>query len=333
MDLINSTSLRAALFTGFTGPNQAAGTIVARATHRLATDDTLTPSPSAWPVLTEPLWTEVGTFPSDMVPGHPGCDLVVTGTLRSDVNVKTIRISFTAGTFSTELDVFGDRVWQAQGDDLVPSDPQPFQEMPLTWTRAFGGKSEYEGAETPYVLNAQGRGYYLKREQAEGKPLPNLEWPDQHVKRWDDRPLPGCFAPVVDPLTWNIADVAIAANKAADDQGRDAILAKAEEQCALSACQPRLIAPSIHPDDEVRLVNLTGKPIHFRVPKGLPIARIEPGTEPFESILRISAMFILLAQRLVVITYRTEFQYPYERRKKRIATLRFNELAQDEKRR
>jgi hypothetical protein len=333
VDLINSTSLRAALFTGFSGPNEAVGTIVARATHRLASDGTLTSSPSAWPILTEALWTEVGTFPSDMVPEHPGCDLVVTGTVRSDVNVKTVRISVTAGTFSTDIEVIGDRIWQARGDDLVPSEPQPFQEMPLTWAHAFGGSSDYEGTEAPYILNAHGRGFYLKREQAEGKPLPNLEWPDQRIKKWDDRPLPACFAPVIDPMTWNLADIAIAAKNAPDDQTRDAIIASAHERCAISACQPRLIAPAIHPEDEVRLVNLCAKPIHFRIPKGLPVVRVEPGTEPFDANLRISAVFVLLAQQLVVITYRKEFQYPYERRKKRRATLLFNQINPDDRKR
>jgi hypothetical protein len=333
VDLINSTSLRAALFTGFSGPDDGVGTIIARATHRLASDSGLTPSPSAWPILTEPLWTEVGTFPSDMVPGHAGCDLVITGTVRRDAKVTSIRVSVVAGTFSAELDVIGDRVWQVQGGELVPSNPQPFQEMPLTWTHAFGGVSDYEGTEAPYVLNEKGRGFYLQRHQAEGKPLPNLEWPDQRITRWDDRPLPACFAPVVQPMTWNLADVAIAAKNAPDENARDAVIANAHERCAISACQPRMIAPSIRPADEVRIENIGTSPIHFQVPKGLPVVRVEPGTGSFEEKLDISAIFVLLAQQLVVITYRKEFHYTYERRKKRRAILLFNEAAQNDGRR
>jgi hypothetical protein len=325
VDLINATSLRAALFTGFSGPTDAIGTVVARATHRFGNDNTLAPSPNAWPIFTEPLWTEVGTFPSDMVPGHPGCDLVLTGTVRSEKPVKRLHVSFKAGTFATKIEVFGDRVWQVRGDELVPGEPQPFQEMPLTWAQAFGGTSDYEGIEAPYVLNAKGRGFYLQKPQAEGKPLPNLEWPDQLITKWDDRPLPACFAPVVDPMTWNLADVAIAAKNAPDEDARDDIIANAHEHCALSACQPRMIAPSIEPGDEIRIEHIGPEPIHFRLPAGSPIVRVSPGTEAFDVPLRMTAIFILLAQKLVVITYRTEFHYLYERRKKRTATLLWND--------
>lgn len=324
VDLINSTSLRAALFTGFSGPTDGIGTVVARSTHRIS-NNALASSASAWPVFTEPLWTEVGTFPSDMVPSHPGCDLVLTGTVRCKSKITHLRASFQAGVFAAEIDVFGDRVWQSRGDDLVPSEPEPFQEMPLTWAHAFGGASDYEGVEAPYVLNAKGRGFYLKREQAEGKPLPNLEWPDQHITKWDDRPLPACFAPVVDPMSWNLADIAIAAKNASNDEARDAIIGSAHERCALSACQPRMIAPLVQPGDEIRIEHVEPEPIHFRVPQGLPTVRVEPGTGSFDVPLRISAIFVLLAQQLVVITYRTEFQYVYERRKKRKATLLLND--------
>lgn len=320
VDLINSTSLRATLFTGFSGPTDAVGTVVARATYRLA-DEGMLPSPSAWPILIEPLWTEVGTFPSDMVPGHPGCDIVVTGTVRREKPVTHVKIAVTAGAFSAELDAFGDRVWREQGEELVASEPQPFTEMPLIWARAFGGVSEYEGMEAPHILNKQGRGFYMRSEQAVGKPLPNLEWPDQRITKWDDRPLPACFGPVVDPLSWSLADISIEAKNAPDDQARDALLSSVHERCAISACQPRMIAPALRPGDEVTIENIELKPVRFRVPSDGLVVRVEPGTGSFEAQLGISAIFVLLAQRLVVITYRTEFRYVYERRKRRRAIL------------
>jgi hypothetical protein len=61
--------------------------------------------------------------------------------------------------------------------------------------------------------------------------------------------------------------------------------------------------------------------------------RVEPGTGSFEEKLSISAIFVLLAQQLVVITYRTEFNYVYERRKKRRAILLFDEATQNDGRR
>jgi hypothetical protein len=324
VDLINPTSLRAALFTGFLGPTAAVGTVVARATFRLGDDGGLLPSASGWPILLEPLWTEVGTFPSDMVPGHAGCALVATGVLRREEPVTSARVTVKAGAFLAELDVVGDRVWQARGEELVASEPEPFTEMPLAWTRAFGGASDYEGTEAPYVLNAKGRGFYLKREEAAGKPLPNLEWPDQRISKWDDRPLPGCFGPVVDPVTWYLADVSIDAKKAkeaGDEAAFDEILLTAHERCAISACQPRMIAPEVRPSDELSVEGVDARPVRFRVPAALPVVRVEPGTGSFEAPLAVSGIFLLLSQRLVVMTYRTKFEYPYERRKRRRAIL------------
>lgn len=320
MDLINSTSLRAALFTGFTGPTDAVGTVVARRTYRLA-DDGIQPNPSGWPILTEPLWTEVGTFASDMVPGHPGCDIVITGTVRREKPVTTTKVAVKAGAFSAEMHIFGDRMWREHGEHLVASEPLPFTEMPLTWARAFGGVSDYEGMEAPHVLNKLGRGFYLRREQAVGKPLPNLEWPDQRITKWDDRPMPACFGPVVDPLSWNLADVGNAAKDAPDEEARDILLATFHERCAISASQPRMISPALRPEDEVVLENLEPKPVRFRIPSDVLTVRVEPGTQSFEAQLAISALFVLLTQRLVVMTYRTDFRYVYERRKRRRAIL------------
>src|SRR5215470_12420689 len=88
-------------------------------------------------------------------------------TRRTTVKVESGRISH-------HVAVFGDRVWRKSPKGLIPSEPEPFVEMPLANDRAFGGKVLLEGLEIPHPHNPAGRGFYLSEGEAEGKPLPNL---------------------------------------------------------------------------------------------------------------------------------------------------------------
>lgn len=87
------------------------------------------------------------------------------------------RVRVRLGAVDRSFYVFGDRHWQLTG----PTDPQPFEEMPLTWSRAFGGPS--------FARNPLGKG----AEKVEGRqPLPNVESPKQLVGSPGDRPEPAC---------------------------------------------------------------------------------------------------------------------------------------------
>jgi hypothetical protein len=85
-----------------------------------------------------------------------------------------------------ELWVVGDRFWQ----NGVPSEPVPFDVMPVTWDRAFGGEG--------YVPNPVGRGINpVKLEDGETAiPLPNVEFPKKLVISPGERPVPASFAPI-----------------------------------------------------------------------------------------------------------------------------------------
>jgi hypothetical protein len=182
LELLNQTLAAARLFTGFTNPTSGVAALVVRRTYRIGDDGALLPSDEPWPIFSEPLQTDVGVFPSDMTPAHAGCDLVIAGIARSAEPVTSVAVSAAVGAFSTRLQIIGHRVWQGRDGDLVPGEPEPFTEMPLGWAAAYGGVSDHEGMPAPYPLNAEGKGFYLKREQAKGRPLPNLEWPHAPIR-------------------------------------------------------------------------------------------------------------------------------------------------------
>jgi uncharacterized protein YjbI with pentapeptide repeats len=79
--------------------------------------------------------------------------------------------------------VMGDRYW----DRSRVSEPLPFEKMPLTWQRAYGGAD--------FNANVQGMGRAV--EQGFQR-LPNIELPDQRIVRKDQ---------VVTPAGWSAMDV------------------------------------------------------------------------------------------------------------------------------
>ncbi|MFO0617687.1 MAG: DUF2169 domain-containing protein [Polyangiaceae bacterium] len=84
------------------------------------------------------------------------------------------------------LRVVGDRTWGAIG----PSEPTPFDRMPVDWEHAFGGeKSDW---------NLAGKGLAPLELPGGEKihPLANIEDPARPVTSKLDRPKPACFGPV-----------------------------------------------------------------------------------------------------------------------------------------
>ena len=97
------------------------------------------------------------------------------------------------------LRVSGDRVWGAGG----PSAPEPFTRMPLVYERAFGGVDRQvarsrSATGTGAIRSA--RGFAVTRDNLDGVPLPNIEYPDELIASWDDRPRPAGFGADRQPL-------------------------------------------------------------------------------------------------------------------------------------
>jgi uncharacterized protein YjbI with pentapeptide repeats len=88
------------------------------------------------------------------------------------------------------LFVFGDRRWRLG----FQSDPEPFESMPITWSRALGGPG--------FDRNPIGRGIGTTAIDGEElRLLPNIEQRDDVVAAPSDRPDPAGFLPF--DLTWS----------------------------------------------------------------------------------------------------------------------------------
>lgn len=118
-------------------------------------------------------------------------ELLVTGKGYPPAGAPAIacRVRVSLGPIDKTLALIGDRRW-VRG---VPSEPEPFSEMPITYERAFGGAG--------YSPNPVGKG--LAPVAGEGgpvHPLPNVEDPRYLVRSPADRPTPAGLGPY--GLTW-----------------------------------------------------------------------------------------------------------------------------------
>lgn len=141
----------------------------------------LLPEPELWEAVGE----DLGAVPIDAgLPKSRG-EVLLTGKAYAPGGepATTVPVRMRVGDVDKTIYVVGDREWR----DGVPTPPEPFTEMELTWERAFGGP-EYEA-------NPLGRGM----PDEEPRRLPNLELPGEMVDAEGDRPPPVCFGPV-DPM-------------------------------------------------------------------------------------------------------------------------------------
>lgn len=127
---------------------------------------------------------------SDLTLGKPGTDVLLTGTARAPGGrpVAWMDVSLVLGPVRKIVRVIGERAW----DRGAATPPRPFERMPLTWERAFGGG---DGGETD-ERNPVGRGFASADRPDDGAPLPNLEDPFHPLRAWGDAPPPAAFAPV-----------------------------------------------------------------------------------------------------------------------------------------
>jgi hypothetical protein len=111
--------------------------------------------------------------------------------------VRELDAGFRVGPVSKLVRVFGERVWNSTG----PSEPEPFQRLPMIFEHAFGGGLERNGEPGPDTdwRNPVGRGVVPSSHRSPER-LPNIERPDQLLSRPADRPLPAGLGPL--PAHW-----------------------------------------------------------------------------------------------------------------------------------
>ena len=135
-------------------------------------------------------------YDGDLVLTKTATDILVAGQAHAPGGrpVSQLDVGFRVGPVQKLLRVFGDRVWYSTG----PSSPEPFLKIPLVYERAFGGadqKSAHPDRDWEW-RNPVGTGFAVSRDNLVGRPVPNVEYPDEPIKEWNDRPRPAGFGAI-----------------------------------------------------------------------------------------------------------------------------------------
>jgi len=209
MDLINATGLQAGYTLGmepsgreylvvavkgtFTIPAPGREPELAKAQLPLVEADTFTGKPG----LSAPV------YEADYPLRKPRCDVLLLGSAYAPEGKPTerVQVGLKLGPINKTFQVVGDRLWQV-GNSIRPgSHIRPFERMPISYDRAFGGVDNYHSdpsRHSTYRLNPVGRGYHaeLKRALVDGTPMPNTETIREPVKKPDRNYRPMAFGPV-----------------------------------------------------------------------------------------------------------------------------------------
>jgi len=196
--LFNDTVLAADVYGWDLDPPRDCFTIVAKATADLVVDDVARLRSESDPLRDETEDPSQRALPPDRVPFKLRADVLLLGhayPAEPDAREGVAALSIGAGeqVLERELLVFGDRFWQPALAGFEPSLPEPFYQVALDFSSAFGGPD--------FALNPLGIGLHESMRDAPGPlRLAQLEDPQHRIRTPRQRPAPACFAPI--PLSW-----------------------------------------------------------------------------------------------------------------------------------
>ncbi len=314
MELRNSTPFPARLLRCQQAEDAPVhGALVVKATFRRESGQWV-PVPEQVPLIDAPLPTAFGTFHGDNFMQKDGVDLCVMGTVRPSRPRRAIELGLSVGRGVSSLVVYGDRKWVRAGHlGLKPSDPQPFQELPLSYERAYGGKTTYDHEEVVFADNPVGRGYHLADVDAVDQPLANIESAaGPPVRAWSDRPVVAGWGPY--PCFWGL-------------RAREAVT---PGEAVLPCVSPRL-NNNAHPDlilstlpdaAEVRISGLRAAELVVPVPRLSARFEVAVGGAVIAApTLKVDGVFVWADAGHVTVTGRALFMYPFRRGEVRGARL------------
>lgn len=335
MKLTNNTPFPSVLEMGSTTDNEQLGTVACKISCQWGDDGTLFPVPDAamWPVARAPEHYEGVLLLPDADYRREGIDVLVFGDAVAPGGqaVQQMRVGVASGRFVRQFDVIGDRQWVQPHPEAAwqLSAPEAFERMGLGCDRAFGGSALFGGGSHPFSMNPQGRGYALDAAALSGVTLPNLERIDRRIAQWSDQPVPACFhkppggllLPAAGPDSWEEAA------GGADPMRLSQVLLKHSFQqappdfvCSRGALGPRLTLKGFDASGMQHIA----LPPEVASPQQGPVAYVEVGKLRSMFPLRISSVVVLVARRMLVITFAASFRYWMRAQETRRAVLQWH---------
>jgi hypothetical protein len=127
----------------------------------------------------------------------PQTDVVMIGHAHAPhAGATTVDVGIRVGPVQKLARVTGNRLLARRGGTAVISPPQPFEEIPLLYERAFGGwdRTDEDPQNHSYdPRNPVGTGFRQAGRPEDEFPLPNIEDPAQPFRSYGERPAPAGF--------------------------------------------------------------------------------------------------------------------------------------------
>jgi len=310
MKLTNRTALSAAMFRGEPRPEQMLAIIVVKTTHACAPTGLGPPLPDTPAPTAATTTTPLGDIPGDAVPYRPGTDIWVLGHAHTPRPVQAMTVTLEIGPVRRTLLVVGDRRWRADG---TFSEPEPFERMPLSYARAYGGRFTDDAAAHVYPDNPEGRGF-VPHAGGVGTLLPNIEWPDDRVTTWRCRPQIAGFAPVGGAAPMHVARSVV--------RDPEAPAGFRLGPAWFSSAHPRLILGALAPHTRVQLGGAGQEGgLAFTLPPAPARLVVVLGGRRHPLPLALDTIGIFADEGRVSLSWRASFRYALRRHEARAAVL------------
>jgi hypothetical protein len=175
--------------------------VVVKATFDVGTDGSTRIANEQLPVLqmgkhvSEPGKSSLA-YEGDLFGVKTGTDVLVKGCAWTPVGkpVPAVDVDVNVGPIRKRLRIVGDRLWERNlMGALVPSPARLFEQMPIQYERAYGGWDRASAEPADYRLdprNPVGTGFATSLDHSQGMRLPNIEYHNQIIRSWKDRPDP-----------------------------------------------------------------------------------------------------------------------------------------------
>lgn len=324
MKFVNHSPFAAALLRSV-GEDDARmfNNLIVRARFQLGPDGLEPASSAAQPedIRREAVEDQVfGRLEPDQVFPRRGTDLIIHAHARPTPGEPASLVELRAGPYAERLAVSGERRWLSRAGQIFASDPAPLDgPVPLSYAEAFGGSCSTEHGELAYPANPIGRGFALSADDAEGRLLPRVEFADELIRAWDERPEPAGFAAY--PKNW-----AARLEQFVDREGEQPRVELDNRMFNLA--HPRLSGAPIEAGERVELRGVDTSAIELRDPAlsfTLPAApvelRVRLGDWEGQVDLVLAELFLNLPEACVELCFNGVFDYRFQAHQVRVATL------------
>jgi len=225
------------------------------------------------------------------------------GTVQSEVSVRV-------GPVAKTVRVTGDRHWTRRFLGIAATRPEPFEKIPLTYERSYGGwdRSHPDPERHSFhPANPVGVGFRARRTRwEEGARLPNVEDPAAVLRRYRGKSRPAGFG--FTAPHWEPRRLFAGTYDASWERDRMPLLPKDFDRRFFNAAAPGLVAPGYLRGDEAVLVRGASADgtVSFRLPGIHPPAILLSFRDRLDETLRtkLDTVIVDLDERKLLLTWR-----------------------------